>query len=128
MLKMLKIIALQCLNNVLDTVRDQLREVTQGKDTKETVNIVVSDAELAAEAEHIQNEREVDEEDIYTANATVQNAVSDGDTEYKSEDDDDFGYSDDDYYDDDDDSVATARRRGMHLLDSFSCSNLVFVR
>ena len=102
-------------------MRDQLREATQGKDTKETVNIVVSDAELAAGAEQIQNEREVGEEDIYTANATVQNAVSDGDIEYKSEDDDDFGYSDDDYYDDDDDSVATVRRRGMYLFDSFSC-------
>ena len=111
------------MNNVLDTVRVQLREATQGKDTKETVNIVVSDAELAAEAEQIRNEREVDEEDIYTDNATVQNAVSDGDIEYKSEDDDDFGYSDDDYYDDDD-SVGTARRRGMVLFDSFSCSNL----
>ena len=104
-----------------------MREATQGKDTKETVNIVVSDAELAAEAEQIQNEREVGEEDIYTANATVHNAVSDGDIEYKSEDDDDFGYSDDDYYDDDDDSVATARRRGMFLYDSFSCLIFLYV-
>ena len=111
------------MNNALDTVRDQQREATQGKDTKETVNIVVSDVELTAEAEQIHNERELDEGDIYTANAAVQNAVSDGDIEYKSEDDDEFGYSDDDYYDDDD-SVGTARRRGMVLSDSFSCSNL----
>ena len=104
--------------NVSDTVRDQLREATQGKDTKETVTIVVSDAELAVEAQQIQAEREVEEEDIYTANTAVQNAVGYGDIEYKSEDDDDdFGYSDDDYYDDDDDSVATARRRGMYLFD-----------
>ena len=98
-------------------MRDQLREATQGKDAKETVTIVVSDAELAAEAEQIEAEREVNEEDIYTANAAVPDAVSYGDIEYKSEDDDDFDYSDGDYYDDDDDSVATARRRGMLLFD-----------
>ena len=111
-------------------MRDQQREATQGKDTKETVNIVVSDVELTAEAEQIHNERELDEGDIYTANAAVQNAVSDGDIEYKSEDDDDFGYSDDDYYDDDDDSVATARRSGMflyNLYNSFSCVIFLYV-